>query len=135
LLALPAAAAEVSRSVIFTIRIPAILRVKALAPPPRLTVTAEDVARGMLELDEATIVSLQNNCRSGVTVSAALGEGDFARVEIRLAAGDPLADAAHLGFWGTEPREVRVGYRLYLKPGAAAGVRAWPVALRFANCA
>jgi hypothetical protein len=132
-IASPALATEVSRNVIFTIRIPAVLRVKTVASPERLVVTAEDIARGQVEMQDATVVSVQNNCRGGVTVSAGVEKGNVERVEFRMAEGEVSGDSAHLMFWGTEPRVLRVGYRLYLKPGAAAGDFAWPVALRFAN--
>jgi hypothetical protein len=55
------------------------------------------------------------------------------RVEFSVAPGDLAVESAHLNFWGTEPRVLRIGYRLYLKSGAVAGDRDWPVALRFAN--
>lgn len=116
--------------------IPAIVRAKALADPRSLPISELDVERGYVDVDDASSLVLTSNTASGYELSVAFDQRLVSRVAVRIQ-GSTL-EAASQGSWlhVDAPKmieaPVRVGYRLYLAPGAHSGTYRWPVALAFA---
>jgi hypothetical protein len=126
-----------SAAVRFTIVIPAIVRAEGVTHPQRLEIRNEDIARGYVDLDDATTLSLTSNSRAGYNLSAAIDSNLLQRVEVRLQ-GRSLSFSAEatsqmVSTARLSAARVNVGYRLHLNPGVAAGHYRWPVALSFAT--
>jgi hypothetical protein len=116
--------------------IPAFVRVKAQSDPAMVPIAEADVVRGYVDVDEATSLTLTSNSPSGFAMSVAFDEAVVSRVAVRIE-GRVLEAAAqgtdlHVQAPKLVDRAMRVGYRLFLSPGAAAGTYRWPVRLRFA---
>jgi hypothetical protein len=120
----------------FAIVVPAMVRVKALVQPDRIAIGESDVARGYVDLDEASSLLLTSNGR-GYHLSVAFDGSILERVRVRIE-GEQFEIANGAG--GVDVRAarlvdapVRAGYRLFLKPGVQAGTYRWPVALAFST--
>ena len=127
--------AAAKASVVFRVVVPAMVRAVVLDQPSRLEVGEQDIARGYVDLDEATTLSLTSNARGGFGVSARFDTTFVDRVVVRIR-GQALAfegGARSLLVAASRMMDVpmKVGYRLYLRPAAAAGGYRWPVALTF----
>jgi hypothetical protein len=144
-IAAPAAIAEsaagiphAQASIDVRIVIPAFVRTKAQSDPAEVPIGEADIARGYVDLDEATSLVLTSNSSSGYMVSVAFDERLVARVAVRID-GRTLEAAApgeiHVPSRKIIDKPLRVGYRLFLAPHAAPGVHRWPVMLRFAATA
>lgn len=119
--------------------IPVFVRAAGLSHPERLEIGEQDIARGYVDLDDATSLSLTSNSRAGYSVSAAFDPSLLSRVVVRIQ-GQSLAFTGGNGNGAVSaPRMaaalVNVGYRLYLGAGTAAGRYRWPVALAFGAAA
>ncbi len=116
--------------------VPAFVRVKAQSDPGVIPIAEADVARGYVDVEDATSLVLTSNSPSGFAMSVAFDERIVSRVAVRID-GRVLEAAAqgsalHIQAPKLVEKAVRVGYRLFLAPGAAAGTYRWPVLLRFA---
>jgi hypothetical protein len=124
-------------SIDFRIVIPVVVRARAQSAPQFLPIDEGDIARGYVELKDATSIVLTSNSTSGYAVSVVFDERVVSRVEVRIQ-GRTL-EAASQGSWlhVDAPRmadvPLRVGYRLFLAAGTRAGTYRWPVALAFGS--
>lgn len=124
-----------SDAVQVAIVIPAIVRIAALHHPERLAIGEQDIARGYVELDEATSLTLTSNSRAGYSLAAAFDPSLLSRVSVRIQGqqlafdGEQSSLPVHSARMHDEP--LRVSYRLYLHANAVAGTYRWPVALSF----
>jgi hypothetical protein len=141
-IAAPAAHAEsaagtshAQASIDMRIVIPAFVRTRLQSDPAEVPIGEADIARGYVDLDEATSLVLTSNSRTGYTMAVAFDERLVSRVAVRID-GRVLEAAApgeiHVVSRMIVDKALRVGYRLFLAPGASAGVHRWPVRLRFA---
>jgi hypothetical protein len=115
--------------------IPAFVRTSSQSDPTEVPIADADVARGYVDLDEASSLVLTSNSPTGFTMAVAFDERLVSRVAVRID-GRVLEAAApgeiHVASRMIVDKALRVGYRLFLAPGASAGVHRWPVMLRFA---
>jgi hypothetical protein len=115
--------------------IPAFVRTRSQSDPVEVPIGEADVARGYVDLDEATSLVLTSNSPTGYTMAVAFDERLVSRVAVRID-GRVLEAAApgeiHVASRMIVDKALRLGYRLFLAPGASAGVHRWPVMLRFA---
>jgi hypothetical protein len=115
--------------------IPAFVRVKARSDPGVIPIAEADVARGYVDVDDATSLVLTSNSPSGFAVSVAFDERLVSRVAVRIGGhvleAGPQASALHVQAPKMIEKPLRMGYRLFLVPGAAAGTYRWPVVLSF----
>lgn len=119
--------------------IPAFVREKARTDPLQVAIGEADLAQGYVDVDEATSLELTSNGRSGFAISVSYDERLVSRVAMRidgqhLEAASP-GNSLHVQAVMMTAKAVKVGYRLFLKPGAAAGTYRWPVVLLFAPIA
>ena len=123
----------------FRIVVPAVLRVAALSDPEALAVTEDDIARGYVDVAEAPALRLTANRRAGFTLAVAFDTRIAERVTVRLLGGEVLAERS--GAQGdirtgrVIDGTVRVGYRIFLRPGTPPGMHGWPVRLGFSLAA
>jgi hypothetical protein len=133
-----AGASRAQASIDVRIVIPAFVRTNSRSDPAEVPIGEADIARGYVDLDEATSLVLTSNSSSGYMVSVAFDERLVSRVAVRID-GRTLEAAApgeiHVPSRKVVDKLMRVGYRLFLAPNAAAGVHRWPVMLRFAPTA
>lgn len=96
--------------------------------PESIQVTAEDIARGYVDVAPGPRLEARTNSREGLLVTFQVRPGGFARaVELRGAGGASLRLAGSAR--GVSVRQVELSYRLLLSPRARPGVHAWPVQL------
>ena len=119
----------------FVVRIPVVLKVRAVREPARLDVSAEDALRGYVDVDGAIALEIVSNSRHGFgirlqAINPIAGAAIFRRVATPLhvvgranelsftrVAGDPTVTT------------LRTGIRIALAPGTAPGTYPWPVAI------
>jgi hypothetical protein len=134
-----AASARAQSSIDVRIVIPAFVRVKAQTDPGVVPIAEADVARGYVDVEDATSVMLTSNSAQGFAISVAFDETVVSRVALRVDGRAFEAAAAGTSLHVPAPRLIdkalRVGYRLFLAPGTVAGTHRWPVLLRFAPTA
>lgn len=109
--------------------------ISAFRAPQQVNVTAEDVARGYVELAQPVEVEISTNNPGGVMlgfnvnspqVAGARFEGED--LQLSVAAGAAVVLVPKTGV-GLRSQTLRLRTRLMLAPGAEPGVIAWPVAL------
>ena len=105
------------------------VKMTSLAHPPALEVTDADVARGYVDLESASSVSLLTNSPQGAFLGAQANPATVSQVALRIDGRNADADRAHVPIPALARTTVRIGYRLYLQPGVAPGRHPWPVAL------
>jgi hypothetical protein len=119
----------------FGIVIPPILHVQALNTPRVIRIDEADVARGWVDLRDASLLSITSNHRRGFQISAHIDSALVDSVEVRLMDRVMRVMGDLTSMVVSAPRAVdrRVGvsYRLYLRQGVRAGEYRWPVALTF----
>jgi hypothetical protein len=107
----------------------------AFRAPRSITVTADDVARGYVELAQPVEVEIRTNNPGGVLlgfnlnspqVNGARFEGQDLQLSVAAGAAVVLVPKAGAGL---ATQTLRLRTRLMLAPGAKPGVIAWPVAL------
>ena len=130
LLAMPQPAAAEGRSAVVRVAatILSYVKVANLVNPAWLDVSAEDVSRGYVDVDGGTSLTVVSNSGSGYLVTAMGAPGTVARVELRIA-GQAGGERLRIAAAPFARSLLRVGYRLYLEPGVAAGRHSWPVAI------
>jgi hypothetical protein len=109
--------------------------VSALRTPAQVVVTADDVARGYVEIAQPVEVGIRTNDPSGVVLGFELGSPlvravhfDGEDLRLSVAAGAAAVRVPTAGA-GLRSRTLRLRTRLELAPGARPGVIAWPVAV------
>ncbi|MGZ5104911.1 MAG: hypothetical protein ACXWHB_10720 [Usitatibacter sp.] len=129
------APARAQASVDMRIVVPAFVRVEAQASPGVVPIGEADVARGYVDVDDATSLVLTSNSRSGFAMSVVFDERIVSRVAVRIAGlaleAASQGSALHVQAAQMVAKPLRVGYRLFLARGAVAGTYRWPVILTF----
>jgi hypothetical protein len=100
--------------------------------PQRVVVSAQDVARGYLDVDEPVEVGIRTNHPGGVVLGIASNSRQLERIDVRAAEGGLLRAA---GIFvpqlerGLRARIVSLKLRLKLAPGTVPGSIAYPFSL------
>lgn len=131
LLALPApAAADGTRSAMIKVAatILSYVKVTDLANPATLEVSAQDVARGYVDVESGTSITVVTNSNDGYLISATGDPSTVSRISLHVGS---LSGSERVRVPSTPFAKalLRVGYRLYLEPGVSAGRYPWPVAI------
>lgn len=98
--------------------------------PQHVEISAQDVARGYVELDEPVEVGIRAN--HPVSIGFALRSAQLAAVDVRAVEGGELREAGVLVAHkerGLRTQRVALRLRLQLAPGATPGAIAFPLAL------
>ena len=100
--------------------------------PSTLHITARDVARGYLNVPEATLLSIRSNCRSGyaldfMSVAPLFSAFDVRGLESEVALGPEGGTVVQR--WQPEPKHLTLTFRFMLAPGLSAGDYPWPLHL------
>src|SRR5579862_9634914 len=119
----------------FRITIPTVVKAEARADPASLRVTAEDVKRGYVDLDDASSVVLTSNSHQGFMLEVAFDPAMVSALEVRVAGRTVRAaesgSAIVVQSGPLVGKRIRVSYRLYLASHAEAGEHRWPVAVNY----
>lgn len=126
-------AAGVGQQVSFAI--PPIAYATGTQHPGALTIGAQHVAQGYIDVADATSMLVSANVDEYL-LTVKLDNPLIARAALRIGGSDYAVDSklAVLVVAAQRARDipVSVAWRLYLKPGARAGVYPWPLALAIA---
>lgn len=108
---------------------------KVLAQPSAVVVTADDIARGYVDVAAPAEVAIRSNSPRGYMLEFA-NEGDFMRqilvrglasdLQLSLAGGAVMQPATGRGVTRTT---LQLGFRFLLAQGARPGTYAWPIHL------
>jgi hypothetical protein len=119
----------------FVIRIPVVLKVRAVRQPSRLDVSDEDALRGYVDVDGAIALEIVSNSRRGFGLRLQAVH-PVALAANFLGVASPLHAVSHgeeLSFTRVagDPTvaTLRTGARITLAPGTAPGIYPWPVAI------
>jgi hypothetical protein len=98
--------------------------------PPTVTITAEDIARGSVDIASPVLLMVRTNSRRGYMLQAEKTGEDFIAVELRLA--DATMTVASNESWLQRPyvaggEVLPVTMHLILSPRATAGTHVLPV--------
>lgn len=127
-----APAQQAATSMRVSVVIPPRVRLAAQAPT-QLEITAQDVARGYVEVSAPTDIAVHSNGSFGVLVDVRAPRGLFTGMRIR---GDTVADLSGEGGtvslqWNAPDsggqRQLRWTWRFMLDPSLPPGRYAWPV--------
>lgn len=123
-------AAEPGRSLEVRIaaRVLSYVKITSRLDPAFLEVTPSDAARGYVDIDNATSLAAVTNAIGGYMVTAIGAPGLIANVAMRID-GVGSGERVHVASRPFVNSPLRVGYRLHLEAGVAAGRYPWPVAL------
>lgn len=127
--AAPAVAGDLARVQVVATVLPR-ASVEAQRLPQEITVSADDVARGYVELQAPVEIGVRTNYPNGVIVRFTGNGAEVAGVEVD--GGGPLVPVAHVGR-GMQRLEVRVRLRLRLAPRTVPGRIAFPVKVSLAT--
>ena len=105
------------------------VKMTSLTHPVALEVSDADIERGYVDLESASSVSLLTNSPQGAFLGARANPATVSQVALRVDGRNADADRAHVAIPALARTTVRIGYRLYLQPGIAAGRHPWPVAI------
>ena len=98
--------------------------------PASIEVTADDVARGYVELPNSVVFHVRSNASNGYVIQFQPVMGPFSRADVSY--GSSLAAVGSDGAWLSQPyqRGTTSGsfnVRLMVAPGTQPGSYAWPV--------
>jgi len=128
-----AGAAGIGQQVSFAI--PPIAYATGTRHPGALTISAQHVAQGYIDVADMTSMRVSANVDEYL-LTVKLDNPLIARAALRIGGSDYAVDSklAVLVVAAQRARDipVSVAWRLYLKPGARAGVYPWPLALAIA---
>jgi hypothetical protein len=118
-------------SVSATVR--AVARIEMRSVPQRLTISANDLARGYIDVEQATTAAVRSNSQTGYTLEFLTLAPLFSGITVR----GLDTDLALTGEGGMVVRrwqqarmeELSLNYRFALAPGLSAGEYPWPVQL------
>jgi hypothetical protein len=132
--AIPSADAEhMNASVQVTVSVVANAKLQENYQQDRLVVTAQDVARGYIDVPAASRFSVITNDPSGYVVEFLPRVDVFQSVEVRGLIGTVQLDAEGGSVVQRVPRlskmERELSYHFVLRQGIAAGTYSWPLAL------
>ena len=120
-----------SDAILVSATVKAYAELEAETRPPALLITADDVARGFVEIDEAISTTVRTNSRDGYTLRLDwIGElfdggrllGD--NVDTKLTAAGGKLDRATSGY---TVDSTTLGLRIDLRATTEPGLYAWPV--------
>jgi hypothetical protein len=124
-----------SAAIDFVIRIPVVLKVRAVRQPARLDVSAEDALRGYVDVGGAIALEIVSNSRHGFGLRLQATH-PVARAVSFLAVASPLHAVDREGGLSVtrvagDPivTTLTAGARIMLAPGTAPGTYPWPVAV------
>jgi hypothetical protein len=127
-LSAPAAAGDRAR-----VEIQASVQARALIDRQRLpqavVISAEDVQRGYVDLEQPVEIGIRTNHAAGVLLDLALNSSNLESVDVREASGGELRAASVFipqPERGLRAHTVSLKVRLKLAPGAVPGTIAWP---------
>ena len=127
----PLQAESVSRTMTVSANVVASARLTVQSQPATINVTAEDIARGYVDVAEPIVVRIQTNSRQGYLLQVANADDNFRALELTF--GETWMNVAYESFLqrpyvpGGESLVMRA--RLRLAPQAQAGVHRLPVAM------
>ena len=104
---------------------------------PSVTITAEDLARGWVEVADPTILTVKSNQRAGFRLAFAptaswVAGGEVAGLSNPVAFGSDGASTS-FSYAGVAPRQLELRWRLHLSPEATAGTFPLPVSVATLN--
>ena len=118
-------------SVDFHIVIPVVLRMKPVAQVDHVSITDAEIARGYVDVEDATSMRVASNSRSGFAVSLSFDARLVARVVARIHGREvdvgTTGSSAHIDAEKLIDAPLQVGYRLFIAPGTPPGTYRWPV--------
>lgn len=111
---------------------------KVLAQPATVVISADDIARGYVEVASRAQVSIRSNSPRGYMLVFA-NEGDFLRQmrvrglgnEIQVGPGGGIVPQG-ASAQGVTQATLELGFRFELNPNARQGTYAWPVQISIA---
>ncbi|HEX4332228.1 MAG TPA: hypothetical protein VH040_08820 [Usitatibacter sp.] len=119
----------------FSIVIPAMVRVQGRAAPRALAVTSADIARGYVDIEDMSSVTVTSNANSGFALGIDFDTDLVRAVDVRIdgatlkATQRGMSLPVHVGRLAAAT--MQVGYRIFLASGARGGSYRWPIALFF----
>jgi hypothetical protein len=111
------------------------VRVEFQSQPATLIITAEDIARGYVEVGSATVLKVKSNVRDGYLLHFVIAGGPFTGIQVidgtRIIELDRSSGFLHMPNEGIEQQEETkyIGYRFILSPDAKPGEYRWPIQL------
>ncbi len=114
-------------------------RTSAVSHPAGLQVSDADIARGYMDLPQASSFEFASNTRNPLSVAVAFDPSFISKVGVRMlgdevtvqtSGGGSTVRNSHIG-----NQHVAVTYRLHLNSNARAGQYAWPVGLQISSLA
>ena len=98
--------------------------------PASVEITANDLARGYVDVPQSVLFHVRSNAANGYTVQFQPLAGPFSRADVNW--GNALATIGSDGAWLSQPYRQGTttgmfSVRLTLAPGVQAGSYAWPV--------
>jgi hypothetical protein len=126
----PLAAASKSASLTVSVEVIARTIMTVDTQPASVDVTANDVARGYVELPNSVLFHVRSNATNGYVIQFQPVNGPFSRADVTL--GSAQAAVGTDGAWLSQPyqRGTTSGsfsVRLMIAPGTQPGSYAWPV--------
>jgi len=126
----PLAAASKSASLTVSVEVVARTIMTVDSQPASVDVTANDVARGYVDLPNSVVFHVRSNASNGYVIQFQPVSGSFSRADVTL--GSAQAAVGTDGAWLSQPyqRGTSTGsfsVRLMLAPGTQPGSYAWPV--------
>jgi hypothetical protein len=106
-----------------------------IAQPARLEISDGDIARGFVDLPQATSLQLASNTGGSFMVAVAFDPSYIERIAVRMlddhfVAGMP-GESGFIRNARIGKQHVLVSYRVHLNRQARAGTYAWPIRLGF----
>lgn len=132
-----ATAAGSTAQLIITANVLTKISVAAKSQPTSFTLNAQDIARGYVDVAQASELAITTNSAVGVALEfhgMDSGAG-IASVQIMGGSGDfRMAPSGGImllqGGWRPQvQRDIKLNYRLWLNPNAQAGTYAWPLSI------
>lgn len=126
-----------SASIDFRVIIPVVVRVTRVQPQERLTIEAQHINQGFIDIASDNGLLLTSNSRRGYQLTARHDQHLLSGVDIELS-GQQLSVRGGTGNMRvvaerSNNQPVPIRYRLHLAAGVTPGRYQWPVALQFSN--
>ena len=126
----PLAAASKTASLTVSVEVIARTIVTVDSQPASVDVSANDIARGYVELPNSVLFHVRSNASNGYVIQFQPVMGPFSRADVTL--GSAQAAVGTDGAWLSQPYQQGTAtgsfsVRLMLAPGTQPGSYAWPV--------